>query len=146
MELPRRALILVILGLSALTSHLGAASPLAGAETPSRDGGGPRAKTVCLTIDYGDGFQKRYPSVPWKAQMTIADVLQYAQKHPRGIRIVGRGKGETAMLTAIDGLENQGSRGKNWLFRVNDKLGTQSYAATRLAEGDAVLWAFDEYK
>lgn len=101
--------------------------------------------TVRLIIDYGDGMEKHFTALAWKDGMTILTALEAAKEHPRGIRFTCRGKEATTFLTDIDGLENEGS-GKNWVFRVNDKLGSKSFAVTPLKAGDTVLWRFGEYR
>jgi hypothetical protein len=102
--------------------------------------------TVKLTIDYGDGCQKCFTSLPHKSAMTVLDALRLAEKHPRGIEFRFRGKGSTALLTRIDDLENQGGQRRNWIFRVNNKLGDRSFAAVQLKAGDTVLWKFEKYR
>jgi len=101
--------------------------------------------TVRLTIDYGDGFEKRFVALDWKEKMTVEDLLKLAQRHPRGIRYESQGSGATCFLTKIDDLKNEGT-GRNWIFRVNDKLGDRSFAIYPLEAGDVVLWKFSEYK
>jgi hypothetical protein len=101
--------------------------------------------TVRLIIDYGDGVEKHFTALAWKDGMTILDVLEAAKAHARGIKFTCRGKESTAFLTEMDGLENEGS-GKNWVFRVNDKLGTKSFAITPVKAADTVLWRFGEYR
>lgn len=103
-------------------------------------------KTVIMTIDYGDGVEKRFTAIPWRDKMTVLDALEYAQKHRRGIKARIRGRGKTAFLTGIDDLQNQGSRGGNWIYRVNDKLATHSFAIHELNPKDEVLWRFGEYR
>jgi Domain of unknown function (DUF4430) len=105
----------------------------------------PAAKTVRLTVDYGDGVQKHFTGLVWKEGATVYDVLQSAAKHPRGIKVSHQGAGATTLITAIDDLKNEG-RGRNWLFEVNDKLGEKSCALVELKPGDAVLWRFATYK
>ena len=56
-----------------------------------------------------------------------------------------RGSGSTAFLYRIDDLENEG-RGRNWIFRVNGKLGQRSFALHELRPSDRVLWKFDTYR
>ena len=58
------------------------------------------SRTICLTIDYGDGSQKRFPEIDWSSeqQRTVADALEYARQHARGITVTARGKGETRFL------------------------------------------------
>jgi hypothetical protein len=102
-------------------------------------------KNVALTVDYGDGVQKRFTEIAWKDGMTIADLLEAAAKHPRGIKYVKRGEGATAFLTQIDDLKN-GAMDKYWIYEVNGKRGDRSYALVKLKAGDAVLWSFDTYQ
>jgi len=103
-------------------------------------------KTVQLVIDYGDGFQKRFVSIPWKNEMTVEEALRFAQSHKRGIRVNSQGKGPTALLLQIDDLKNEGGRGLNWIYRVNSRLGKTGYAVKKIRPGDTVLWKFDVYK
>ena len=101
-------------------------------------------KIVVLTIQYGDGVEKRFTALPWKEGMTIADALALAQEHPRGIKFKNRGKGATSILLELDGLAN-GTNDKYWIFDLNGKEGDCSYALVKLQPGDAVLWRFSTY-
>ena len=105
----------------------------------------PKPPTVQLIIDYGDGVQKHFTALEWKEGMTVLDALEAAQKHPRGIKIVYRGKGATAFLTQIDELENEG-RGRNWIYRVNGELAKKSFAILTVKAADTILWTFGEYR
>jgi len=102
-------------------------------------------KKVSLTINYGDGVEKRFTAIPWKSGVTVLDVLEAARKHPRGIRFKYRGSGQRAFLFQIDDVTNEG-KGDNWIFRVNKELAGQSFAITRVNAGDVILWEFGEYK
>ena len=102
-------------------------------------------KKVALTVNYGDGVEKRFTAIPWKSGMTVLDVLEAARKHPRGIRFKYRGSGQRAFLFQIDDVTNEG-KGDNWIFRVNKELAGQSFAITRVNAGDVILWEFGEYK
>lgn len=102
-------------------------------------------KTVKLVIDFGDGFAKQYSALDWKENMTVLDVMNQSKRHPRGIRFEYQGSGETGLLLMIDDLKNEG-RGRNWIYRVNEKLGDRSFAIYPVAAGDVVLWKFSEYK
>ncbi len=99
------------------------------------------APTIALTIDYGDGVQKRFPRLVWKESMTVLDAMQAAQDHPRGITFRYRGRGSTAFLVQIDDLENQG-RDRNWLYRINGKLADRSFAVQTLQPKDQITWQF----
>lgn len=105
----------------------------------------PAKPTVALVIDYDDGVEKHFRQLPWKAGMTVLDVLQAAKQHPRGIQFVYRGASDTAFLTQIDDVKNEG-RGRNWIFSVNGELGQRSFAATQVKASDRVLWKFTQYK
>jgi hypothetical protein len=105
----------------------------------------PAPAVVRLTIDYGDGVEKHFSKIPWREGMTVLDALTEARKHPRGIRFESRGKGETAFVSQIDDLKNEG-QGRNWLFQVNDKAGTTSCGIHRVARDDRILWKFDTYR
>ena len=101
---------------------------------------------VVLTIDYGDGMQKRFPTIPWKEKMTVVDALQWADRHSRGIEFTSRGKGATLLVSKIDDLKNGSEDKKNWVFRVNGKLADRSCGIFPVKRGDRILWKFEEYK
>lgn len=105
----------------------------------------PEKKAVTLIVDYGDGVEKRFTALTAAKDATVLDLLNAAQKHPRGIRFEYKGKGETGLLTQIDDVKNEGA-GRNWIYRVNDKLGDRSFAVFPVQAGDVVLWKFIEYK
>jgi hypothetical protein len=98
-------------------------------------------KTVQLTIDYGDGSQKVFTALEWKEKQTVFDVLQTAEKHPRGIKLKHRGSGAALLVTAIDEVANQ-SGGNAWLYEVNGTLGDRSCAIYDVQAGDKLLWKF----
>lgn len=104
---------------------------------------GADTKTVELTVDYGDGAQRRYV-LPYREGSTILQAMELVQAHPRGISFKYRGKGATAFLTEIDQVPNEG-RGRNWLYRVNDHKGEESFAVHQLAAGDRILWKFEKF-
>lgn len=101
--------------------------------------------TVTLIVDYGDGVEKHFTQLAWKQGLTVLQVLEAAQQHPRGIKFVYRGHGETAFLTQIDDLANEG-RGRNWTYRVGGELPPRSFALCEVQPGDAILWRFGAYR
>lgn len=105
----------------------------------------PETKSVRLVVDYGDGVEKHFTSLPWKAGLTVLDALHAASRHPRGLKFQHRGAGATAFVSQIDDVANEG-RGRNWVYRVNGKLGDRSCALAELAAGDVVLWRFGTYQ
>ena len=116
------------------------------AETSAKNS--PAATTITLIIDYGDSAEKRLAEIPWHEKMTVFDVMKAAEKRPHGVVLVYRGSGETAMLTRLDDLENQGgaSEAKNWVYRINGKMGQESFGIAEVKPGDTVLWKFGPYE
>lgn len=119
-----------------LTMSIGNLPTVASAQEP---------KPLTLTIDYGDGMQKRFTAIAWREGITIADLLDQAARHPRGIKYVKRGSGATSLLMQIDDVKN-GSDDKYWIYDVNGRQGDRSYATVKLKAGDSVLWRFDLYQ
>lgn len=106
-------------------------------------------RSVKLIVAYDEDVEKHFNVIPWKAGMTVKDVLEHARSMPapRGLVYESAGDGERGFLKAIDGLANEGGgQGKrNWLFRVNDTPGSRSFAATEVASGDTIEWRFTSY-
>ena len=132
----RRAMWWLVAGLIAISTSLARAAPPVAGEDRTKP------KTIRLVIDYGDGVEKHFTAVPWRPGMTVLDVLQWAARHPRGIRFQYRGKKATAFLTSIDGLANEGGRGRNWLYSIDGRLGDRSFGVKRVGAGRKVLWRF----
>ena len=105
-------------------------------------------RTISLTIDYGDGSQKRFPKIDWSSEQrrTVADALEFARQHARGITVTARGKGETRFLEAIDQVTNEGAGGKNWMFSVNGELAKSSFATVVVEPGADILWEFRAFQ
>ena len=103
---------------------------------------------IQLEIDYGDGVRKRLTALPWRAGMTVADAMELAAAHQRGIRYNQEGIGANALLRSIDDLNNEGGgpSSRNWIYRVNGVRGDRSYAVCELQPGDTVLWSFEPYE
>jgi len=110
---------------------------------PGRENG---TKTVTLTIDYGDGFQKRFVNIRWRKGMTVLDAMQSAKRHKRAqFDFTYRGRGATALLSKIDDVGNEGGGKRNWIYSVNKQKGDRSFGICKLHSGDAVLWRFETY-
>ena len=107
--------------------------------------GAEETKTVALVIDYSDGVKKHFPAIEWREGMTVLELMEAARRHPRGIQFEYRGRGITAFLFQIDDVKNQG-RGRNWVYRVNDRLADRSFAVQALEPSDRVVWEFSEYR
>ena len=101
---------------------------------------------IILTVDYGDGAEKRFTSIPWRSGMKVIDALKWAADHPHGIAFDQRGRAGTAFVARIDDLKNSGSNGKNWVYYVNRKRADKSCGIFQLKRGDAILWRFERYQ
>jgi Domain of unknown function (DUF4430) len=93
---------------------------------------------VWLTIDFGGDPKSMSNSVPWQRGMTVRSLLASASLAGFG----EKGRGASAFLVSIDGVENEGSGGRNWLYSVNGKRGDRSFAIYDLQPSDDVLWSF----
>lgn len=93
-----------------------------------------------LTIDYGDGVEKRFKALPWTEGLTVLEALQAADKHPRGIELAFRGSGSTSFVYRIDDLENRGAKG--WTYQVDGQAAKKSAGVSSLRPGSKVLWKF----
>ncbi len=99
--------------------------------------GDPRPKVV-LSIDFGGGRKTEFAAIAWHDGMSVADLM----KAWPNIAIKQKGSGESAFVTEIDGVENQGADGQNWIYSVNGQIADRSYAVYNLKSGDQVLWTF----
>jgi hypothetical protein len=97
----------------------------------------PRQK-VALAIDFGSGRLNSFEGIAWHDRMTVADLMNAVS----GISITQKGSGQSAFVTAIDGVKNQGADGQNWTYSVNDQIADRSFAIYQLKPGDRVLWTF----
>lgn len=100
--------------------------------------------TIRLTVDYGDGVAKTISNLAWAKGMTVGDALKEATNRPHGISFSFTGSGDSAMLTKIDDVQNQGSGAgkKNWQYWVNGAYGDRSFAVFELQAQDTIVWRF----
>ena len=112
-------------------------------EQPASDNLAPA--TVALTIDFGNGFRKSYPTIPATKPMTVADAMRFASAHKHPTQFTTRGKKQTAFLESIDGIQHEGYGKRCWIFYVNGKKADQSYGTASLTAGDTVLWRFQTF-
>ena len=137
-----------VLAAEAPTAQKSSGSTLvAAATTNDTQGNESEHKFVKLTVDYADGFQKRFTNVSWSEGMTVLDVMSQAKRHKRGrLNFKHRGNAATVLLFQIDDVANQGGGRRNWIFYVNRRKGDRSIAISKLKPGDEVLWRFETYQ
>ena len=123
------------------------ATSVAVAATTNTAGNESERELITLTVDYGDGFQKRFINMSWSEGMTVLDVMSQAKRHKRGrLEFKQRGKAATALLFQIDDVANQGGGRRNWIYYVNRQKADRSFAISKLEPGDEVLWRFETYQ
>ncbi len=115
--------------------------------TPALAAAQQASSGVALTIDFGDGSQLRYPSLPHSPGMSVVDAMNLTKGLKRPIAFEFTGTGDMTLITAIGGLANEGggTGARNWQFLVNDRPGTVSAAISKLNVGDRVTWIFRPY-
>ncbi len=97
--------------------------------------------TVALTIDYSNGAQKHFSSLPWKKGLTILEALQASADIPPGAAITfGSDRSGHVLGLVIDGMPPE-KTGAEWLVWVNQKpfqgrLGTETSFGFRPPERD----------
>jgi hypothetical protein len=101
----------------------------------------PSGQTVSLAIRFADG-PERHDYVAWQDGMTVEDLLGAASHLPKGIQFAQQGSGESALLTEINGVANEGGSARNWTYSVNGQEADRSFAVYKLQPGDHVLWTF----
>jgi hypothetical protein len=88
--------------------------------------------TVALTIDYSNGAQKHFSSIPWVKGLTILDAIQASALIPPGAMIShGHDRSGRVIELVIDGLPRKDAPESEWVVWVNarpfhDRLGTET--------------------
>jgi hypothetical protein len=103
---------------------------------------GVQQEKVTLTIDFGDGRQKNFEAIGWRSGMTVADAMKAAS----GVTVTQKDTGQSAFVTAIDGIENQGADAHNWMYKINGKVADRSFEVYDLKPGDRILWTFGPWQ
>jgi hypothetical protein len=95
-----------------------------------------------LTIQFGNGHERKFDAVPWHQGMTVDDLLSAASRLPDSFSYTVHGDHDMTLLTRINDLRNEGVSGRNWTYTVNDVRADRSLAVYELKPGDRVLWTF----
>jgi len=122
-------------------------------QTPTHQESAPtpaaKAAVVDLTVDDSGGHVKHF-TLPFQSGMTVLDVMNEAHNNANGIQFVYHptsGNPATFFLDSIDGVANQGggAKSRNWIYRVNSKLGDRSFGVCKVAASVQISWKFDIY-
>lgn len=118
-------------------------------DTPGTGSGTPGEvnQPVTLLIEFDDGTTRRFEAIAWADGMTVQSVLDTAEDADGPLVYRHSGRGETAILHAIDGVENEGAghTANNWLYWVNDEFATRGFGVAQVEPGDTVTWRFAPY-
>jgi hypothetical protein len=88
--------------------------------------------TVSVSIDYSNGAQKNFSSIPWEKDLTILGAIQACQKIPPGATIkFGSDRSGHVLGLVIDEMPRGETRTAEWVIWVNAKplhgrLGTET--------------------
>jgi hypothetical protein len=102
----------------------------------------PTGDTVGLEIDFGNGARRIFEALPYRAEMTVADVMGEARKFQPALRYAQVGEGAGGFLTELEGLKNEGASGRNWQYDVGGTPGNKSFCLQTVAPGELVRWTF----
>lgn len=117
------------------------AVPVARASTWSPSAA-PVGETIALEIDFGNGAKRVFETLPFKPEMTVADVMQAATQFAPNITYTQIGAGAGGFLTELEGVKNEGANGRNWQYEVAGAPGTMSFCLAKVATGEQVRWTF----
>ncbi len=108
------------------------------------------AKAVKLIVDYGDGVEKHFTSLPWKEGLTAYGALEQASHSTHGISFEAKDYGDSIgrLVTRIDDLasEKGGTAGRNWIYEVNGQMAKRACDKQTVQAGDVVSWTFSAWK
>ena len=88
--------------------------------------------TVALTIDYSNGAQKHFSSIPWKEGLTVLEAIQAIEGIPPKASITfGSDRSGHVLGLVIDEVPPKDGPASEWVIWVNNKsfqsrLGTET--------------------
>jgi len=113
---------------------------------PLADSSKASAQATCqLRIEFGDDGAVKELELPCPEGETVFGLLLAADADER-IELDATGSGPTAFIKAIDGVANQGGKGHNWVYYLNDQLGDRGAGVCPVKPGDQVRWVFGSYQ
>lgn len=78
--------------------------------------------TVTLTIDYSNGAQKHFSSIPWDKDLTILGAIQASERIPPGATIrFGSDRSGHVLGLVIDEMPRDDAGATDWVVLVNAK-------------------------
>ena len=87
-------------------------------------------ETVSLTIDYSNGSQKSFATIPWRDHMTILEALEAAGKIPPGlVTKFGSSRNGSVINLTLDGVPGEGLTGE-WSIWINERRAPERLGTT----------------
>lgn len=87
-------------------------------------------ETVSLTIDYSNGSQKSFATIPWRDHLTILEALQAAGTIPPGlVAKFGSSRNGSVINLTLDGVPREGMASE-WLIWVNERRAPERLGTT----------------
>jgi hypothetical protein len=102
----------------------------------------PEGDTASLVIDFGNGALRQFQALPCPAGQTLGGLMQQARRFQPGLRYTQQGEGDMAFLTSLEGVANEGGRGRYWFYEVDGRRGDSSFQVQPLTPGAKVLWVY----
>ena len=103
---------------------------------------------VLLVIDFAG--ESENIEIEWAVEssksMSVLELMELASEGDQGFEFIFTGSGETAFLKSINGINNEGAGGKNWVYRVNEELAETSFGVCQVESGDSVSWKLGSYE
>lgn len=101
------------------------------------------AGTVELTIKLSQPDDDLVVAVPCSDDSTVFSIMERA-KNMGDLDFEARGTGETVFLNSIQGVENGGASGDNWVYCVNGELADKSCGVFEVKPKDKIVWSYGQ--
>lgn len=105
------------------------------------------AGTVQLEADFAGRQANVSVAVPCSLDSTVFQILERAQ-NMGDLKFEFSGDKENPaelFINSINGIENEGGGGDNWVYRVNDQLGNSGSGVFEVKKGDHIIWKLGKY-
>jgi hypothetical protein len=104
----------------------------------------PPRVSVQVEVDFAGRLPNKSARIELPPGATVLDCLLELRRQQR-LTFHHVGSQGSAFVQSIDGLENGGAAGDNWVFRVNGQLGQTSCGLAVLKSGDQLNWRYGKY-
>ena len=121
-------------------------------------------EAVSVAVHLPGAEHHTWLGLPYTPKMTVLDAMNEAKGRPHPLAFTVTGSGDTAFVTALEGIANQSGVGGGggaaggvggagggggaapcWQFWINTRFATVGVGAAILKPGDRVTWVFEPY-